>query len=94
MRIIGKGRLQAFTLRYPDCRLWIANWVADVERGAWSTPQAIKDRYSSVSFLPENVIIFNVRGNNYRLEVRIAYQTLTVLVVWIGTHAEYTRRHR
>jgi mRNA interferase HigB len=93
MRIIGRSVLQAFCVRCPECRNWISNWVADAERTTWQTPQAIKDRYSTASFLAGNLFIFNVRGNQYRLEVRLAYRTGTVLIVWIGTHAEYSRRH-
>ena len=93
MRIIGKGRLHSFSAKYPDCRTWVVNWLADAECSSWTTPQSIKERYSTASFLASNVVIFNVRGNNYRLEVCIAYQTLTVLIVWVGTHADYARRH-
>jgi mRNA interferase HigB len=94
MRIIGKGLLHSFCIKHPDYQIWIGNWLVDTERSKWPAPQAVKDRYSSASFLPGNTVVFNVRGNSCRLEVRIAYQTETVLVVWIGTHAEYTRRHR
>src|ERR1700675_1030655 len=91
MRIIGRSVLQAFCLGHPDCRDWISNWLVDAERTTWQTPQAIKDRYSTASFLVSNLVVFNVRGNSYRLEVRLAYRTCTVLIVWIGTHAEYSR---
>lgn len=92
MRIIGRSVLHAFCEKYPDSREWIANWIADTERTQWPTPQAIKARYSSVSFLASNVVVFNVRGNNYRLEVQLAYRMGTVLIQWVGTHSEYSRR--
>jgi mRNA interferase HigB len=46
----------------------------------------------AASFLPDNLVIFNVKGNHYRLEVQIAYRTGIVVVQWIGTHADYTKR--
>ena len=68
-------------------------WIVDVQGSTWRTPQDIKARYSTVSFLPDNVVIFNVRGNNYRLAVRIAYGVHVVLIQWIGTHAEYDKKY-
>ena len=94
MRIIGKGFLLAFCEKYPDCRDWVESWLADATSAAWATPQAIKVRYASASFLSDNIVIFNVRGNNHRLEVQVAYQTGIVAVKWIGPHKEYSRRRR
>lgn len=94
MRVLGLGILHRFLDRHADCREWVENWLQDAQTSSWQRPQDIKDRYSSASFLAERVIIFNVRGNNYRLEVQVTYQSQVVLVRWIGTHAEYTRRSR
>lgn len=94
MRLIGRDKLDGFANIHADARRWIENWVVDVERASWKVPQDIRNRYANASFLPENVVIFNVRGNHYRLEVQIAYKTGVVIVRWIGTHAEYDRRNR
>jgi mRNA interferase HigB len=94
MKIIGKRKLFVFSERHSDIREWVANWLKDVESSRWRLPQDVKDRYATASFLAENVVIFNVRGNRYRLETQIAYQLGIVAVKWIGTHAEYTRRYR
>ncbi|MCK6371673.1 MAG: type II toxin-antitoxin system HigB family toxin [Gammaproteobacteria bacterium] len=94
MRVIGLGILHQFCDDHADCRDWIENWVTDAQGCIWQTPQDIKDRYPSASFLAEGIVIFNVRGNRYRLEVRLAYQMGVVKVRWIGTHAEYDQRHR
>ena len=94
MRVVGKRRLEDFCGNHADSRKWIENWVADTERAAWKTPQHIKDRYASLSVLSNNVIIFNVKGNEYRLEAMVAFNTGTVIVRWVGTHAEYDKRNR
>ena len=47
---------------------------------SWATPQRIKVRYASASFLHGNVVIFNVRGNAYRLEAHVAYRNGIVVV--------------
>jgi len=63
----------------------------DVCAADWKTPQDVKNHYSSASFLPDRVIIFNVKGNSYRLVVQCAFNTKHVVVKWVGTHAEYDK---
>ena len=59
----------------------------------WSTPQDVKESYASASFLADRIVIFNVKGNRYRLGVQVAYNTGVVVVRWAGTHADYTKRY-
>lgn len=94
MRVVGTDVLHSFCLRHPDCRSWIRNWLAETRDVEWSGPHDVKQRYSSASFLAGNLIIFNVRGNEYRLEVHVLYAAKMVRVAWIGTHAEYSKRRR
>jgi mRNA interferase HigB len=92
MRIAGRDKLDEFSGAHADARSWIHTWIADAEAAVWKTPQDIKINYASASFLANNIVIFNVKGNRYRLEVRLAYNTGIVVVRWAGTHAEYTKR--
>jgi mRNA interferase HigB len=94
MRLVGREKLKQFSASHTDARDWISGWVAEVEIASWKMPQDVKDRYRIVSFLEQNKVIFNVKGNRYRLEVRIAYKSGVVTVDWIGTHAEYSKRYR
>jgi mRNA interferase HigB len=92
MRIVGREELRDFATKHPDCRTWFSNWIADTERARWQTSQDIKARYVTSSFLGENVVIFNVRGNEYRLVVKVLYQTSIVIVLWVGKHTEYVKK--
>jgi mRNA interferase HigB len=94
MKIVGRDTLSDFCAKHTDARRWVENWLADAETAKWQSPHEIKDRYSSASFLAGNTVIFNVKGNEYRLEVTCAYRTGVVFVKWIGTHAEYDARNR
>ena len=94
MVIVGRDKLDEFCGAHADAQPWITNWIADVEATHWQKPQDIKDSYASASFLSDNVVIFNVKGDHYRLEVKVAYKTGIVVVRWVGTHAEYTKRTR
>lgn len=94
MTLVGKGILTTFTSKHTDARSWIENWIADVEGSVWTVSQDIKNKYASASFLANNVVIFNVKGNSYRLETQISYKISIVTVRWAGTHEEYDKRNK
>lgn len=94
MKIIGIGVLHTFCVKHADCRKWISNWILDTRSSRWETTHDIKNRYPSASFLEGNVVIFNVRGNTYRLETQVAFLTSVVAVKWMGTHSEYDHRNK
>ena len=94
MTVVGRDRLDDFCAKHPGARSWIENWLADAEAALWTTPHVLKARYPSASFLGAGATIFNVKGNDCRLEVTVAYKTGTVVVLWIGTHAEYDERNK
>jgi mRNA interferase HigB len=93
MRIIGLNRIHDFCAAHADCRRWLENWISDVKGSRWQTTHDIRLRYASASFLSDNVVIFNVKGNDYRLETQVAFNVGVVAIKWIGTHAAYTRRN-
>jgi mRNA interferase HigB len=93
MRIVGRSRLEAFCEKHTDARRWIEHWLAEVEGATWTTSRDVRARYASASFLSDNTIIFNVKGNDYRLEVTVAYESSVVIVKWAGTHPEYDQRN-
>lgn len=94
MRIAGRQILEEFCRKHSNARRWIENWLADVESASWGTPSDVKSSYASASFLAGGVVIFNVKGNSYRLETVIAYRVGVVVVNWAGTHTSYGARNR
>ena len=91
MNIVGKDKLHDFKSAHPDACSHIDAWVAEVEDVAWSTPQDVKARYPKASILPRNQVVFNIRGNRYRLLVRASYKNNVVVVTNVGTHQEYMK---
>ncbi|EKD0838829.1 type II toxin-antitoxin system HigB family toxin, partial [Escherichia coli] len=67
------------------------SWYDEVIRENWKTTQDIRNRFNSADFLPNNRVIFNIKGNNYRLVVQVVYQAGMVIVERVGTHAEYDK---
>ncbi|MFC7410856.1 MULTISPECIES: type II toxin-antitoxin system HigB family toxin [Hydrogenophaga] len=92
MRILGLPILEAFKASHAACRGQLDAWQVDVEREHWKTPHDIKRRYRSADFLADNRVIFDIKGNSYRLVVKVRYQNGLVLVEWVGTHAEYSKK--
>ena len=89
MKVVGRDKLDAFCQLHADARRPVANWLMEVKTASWSGPQDIKDRYSSASFLPGNQVVFNVKGNSYRLLVTVALRAGVVVVDRVGTHTRY-----
>jgi mRNA interferase HigB len=94
MKVVGRKRLEAFCARHADARPWIEAWLAELEATALATPAEVKTRYANASFLEGNTVVFNVKGNRYRLETTIAYRSGVMVINWIGTHGAYDRRNR
>jgi mRNA interferase HigB len=92
MRVVGLDKLESFCVKHADCRKWISNWIKDAQNGRWINSHHIKDRYPTASFLASNIVIFNVRGNEYRLETQVAYNVGVIAIKWIGTHDQYMKR--
>lgn len=91
MKVLRKGILDEFSKIHAEVTSQVLIWLAEAEGAEWKTPQEIKDRYSSASFLDNNRVIFNLKGNKFRLDTKIAYQTGIVLIMRMGTHAEYNK---
>ena len=63
-----------------------------VEKAAWSGPAQVRAVFGSADFLGSNRIIFDIKGNTYRLVVQVKYAPLfLVFIRFVGTHAEYNR---
>jgi mRNA interferase HigB len=92
MIIIGADKIGEFVLRQAQARKPLQNWLQEARAATWKTPQDIKNRYRSADFLAGNRVIFNIKGNSFRLVVRVRYEGSTVLVEWVGTHADYDKQ--
>ena len=91
MRVIGTDKIDEFIRKHMDSKGWLEAWLAEARSGEWQTPNDIKAHYNSASILDENKVIFNVKGNNYRMEVQISYKNKVIAIKRLGTHAEYNR---
>ncbi|MCP2045349.1 type II toxin-antitoxin system HigB family toxin [Pontibacter sp. HSC-36F09] len=91
MRVIAKRTLRDFWEKHADSEQQLKAWYNEAEQADWKSPNDIKKDYPSASILEDNRMVFNIKGNNYRLIVRINYKYGVVWIRFIGTHAEYDK---
>ena len=87
MRVISRKKLLDFWRRHPDVEEPLKAWYAEAKHSKWKAPDDIKQRYRSADMLPDNRIVFNIKGDHYRLVVKINYSIGIVYIRFIGTHA-------
>ncbi|MBP7711823.1 MAG: type II toxin-antitoxin system HigB family toxin [Gammaproteobacteria bacterium] len=89
MRVIAVSALRAFWERYPDAEQPLRAWYEEATIATWTQPADIKAQYRSAGVLKNRRVVFNIKGNHYRLVVAVAYKLQIVYVKFIGTHKEY-----
>lgn len=89
MILLGRDVLAAFARAHPDAEPSLSAWQAEVERANWKHGADLKDRYPSASFVGKDNVVFNIRGNNYRLQARINFVKQVAIVMRVGSHKEY-----
>ncbi len=90
MRILSKKALRMFWEQYPGAMEPLLAWYHEVLKEDWDTPAKVKAKYGNASIVGDNRVVFNIKGNTYRLVVKINYPYRIVYVRFVGTHAEYT----
>jgi mRNA interferase HigB len=92
MRIFSRGTLLDFWRKHPDAEGALRLWFSIVERASWAGPADVRAVFGSADFLQDNRVVFDVRGNTYRLIAQVKYAPLFLVYIrFVGTHAEYDR---
>lgn len=88
-RIIAKRTLKQFWEKHNDCEQHLKTWYETAKNSDWKSPNDVKKTYSSASILKDNRVVFNIKGNAYRLIVKFNYERQWAFIRFIGTHSEY-----
>jgi mRNA interferase HigB len=91
MRIIAKRTLREFWQIHPDAEQPLKSWFREMELGNWPNLNKLKENYPSASILKDNRVVFNVKGNHYRLIVKFTFEYQTGWIRFVGTHSEYDK---
>jgi mRNA interferase HigB len=91
MRVIAIGTLRAFWIRHPDAEVPLRAWYAEAATASWRSPTDVKASHRNASFIANNRVVFNIKGNDYRLVVAVHYNRGLMFVRFVGTHRDYDR---
>lgn len=95
MRIIARKTLRAFveSLRgskdQKAVKSALDSWFHEVQGSDWHTPTDVTSNYANASIVGSDRVVFNIKGNAYRLVVAVDYHRQIVFIKWLGTHAHY-----
>ena len=89
MKIVAINTLRLFWEKHPDAAQHLMAWVDETKTASWTQPADIKAQYRNASILKNRRVVFNIKGNDYRLVVSIAYKFGAVYIKFIGTHKQY-----
>jgi mRNA interferase HigB len=91
MRIIAKGTLKDYWLKNHKSENSLLDWYQNVKNQNWLSPNDLKGAFKNASIINANRVVFNIKGNDYRLVTEIDYEFQLVFIIWIGTHKEYDK---
>lgn len=92
MQVIARKALKNFWARHDQAEAPLTAWYLVVSKADWANPADIKAMFgTTVDFIGDNRVIFDIGGNKYRLIVHVAYKFHRVLIKFVGTHREYDR---
>jgi mRNA interferase HigB len=90
-RIFAKSTLKEYWEKHPDSEQFLKTWYNTAMNSVWRTPNEVKNTYPNASILKDSRIVFNIKGNSYRLIVKFNFEKQWIFIKFIGTHAEYDR---
>ena len=91
MRVIALKTLRDFWEKRPQAEIPLRAWYALASRADWRNPADIKAAYRNTSSLANNRVVFNIKGNDYRLVVAMRYDKGIMFIRFVGAHREYDR---
>ena len=91
MRVIAKKILREFWTKHSDCEQQLKAWYQETSNAEWKNTNEIKLEYPTASIIGDSRIVFNIKGNSYRLIVKINFDYQMIWIRFIGTHAEYDK---
>lgn len=91
MRIISKKILREFWEVHSDAEQPLKAWHTKVKLAEWKSSSDIKSDYRNASFIANNRVIFNIKGNTYRLVAAVNYDFGIIYIRFVGSHKEYDK---
>ena len=90
-RIIAKKILREYWEKHSEREQYLKTWYETAKSSNWKNPNEIKQTYVNASILKDNRVVFNIKGNSFRLIVKFNYERQWAFIRFIGTHTEYDK---
>ena len=90
-RIFAKSTLRKFWEIHPDSEQFLKTWYDTAMSSNWKTPNEVKQTYINASILKDSRIVFNIKGNSYRILTKFNFEKQWIFIFFIGTHVEYDK---
>lgn len=88
-RIIAKKTLKEFWEMHTDAEQYLKTWYDVAKNSEWTCPADIKNSFATASILKNSRVVFNIKGNSYRLVVKFNYEKRWAFIRFVGTHSDY-----
>ena len=89
--IIARKTLLEYCKKYPEAKTSLLSWYHELEKSEFKSINELRRTFPDVSIIGDNRIIFNIKGNTYRLIVKVNYDYQMIWIRFIGTHAQYDK---
>ena len=93
MRIIAISTLRNYWTEHRLAEQSLKSWIQETEKSNWKNSAELKSKFRNASIINSKRVVFNIRGNDYRLIVDVEYRLKIIFMVWIGAHTEYDKIH-
>lgn len=90
-RIFSKSTLREYWEKHPDTEQYLKTWYDTAMNADWKTLNDVKQAYANASILKDSRIVFNIKGNSYRLVAKINFEKKWIFIRFVGTHEEYDK---
>ena len=91
VKIFSRGMLREFWVKHADCEIQLKSWYREIEKSNWKSINELKSEFPNASILKDNRIVFNIKGNRYRLIVKLNFEYQLAWIRFVATHEEYDK---
>jgi mRNA interferase HigB len=91
MNIIARGTILYYLDKYPHAKTPLLTWYSEFLKAVFKNFNELKTVYGNASIVANNRVVFNVKGNDFRLVVSVNFPRQAAYIIWFGTHTEYDK---
>lgn len=91
MRVIAKKTIVSFYTEHADAKTALEEWYEKTEKAEWESFAELKNSFGSADHVGNGRIVFDIKGNRYRLVALVLFRIKMVSIRFVGTHDAFSR---